>query len=86
MAAFSLARPRDRRVDEPRAVALYEDESLSALKGLMLGYSGEPATARLEFLPFMDGAREVRLGSGNDFEVMARGICAGLRGSRACGI
>jgi hypothetical protein len=40
---------------------------------------------QLELLPFVDGAFPVDLASGNDFEVMERGICTQLRGAQTCG-
>jgi hypothetical protein len=66
------------------SLALYEDENLSALKGLMLAKLASPDALHLDFLPFADGAHEDLLGSGNDFEAMERGICEGLRGAAAC--
>ncbi|HKU38779.1 MAG TPA: hypothetical protein VJR89_11550, partial [Polyangiales bacterium] len=63
-------------------LALYEDEQLSALKALMLAKL--PAALHLDFLPFADGVHAERLGSGNDFELMANGICEGLRGRGGC--
>jgi Metallo-peptidase family M12 len=65
-------------------LALYEDPQLSAMKGLMLARVGDPASARLDFLPFADGAHEERLAAGNDFELMAQGICRGLHGAEGC--
>jgi len=34
---------------------------------------------RIEFLPLADGAYDEDFGSGDDFEVMERGICLGIR-------
>jgi hypothetical protein len=65
-------------------VALYEDETLSALKALFTTRAAKGATA-VDFLPFADGAYDESFGSGNDFQVMERGICAGLRGAKICG-
>jgi hypothetical protein len=66
------------------SLVLYEDESLSALKGLMLAKLTSPDAVHLDFLPFADGAHEDFLGSGNDFEAMERGICEGLKGPAQC--
>jgi hypothetical protein len=63
-------------------LALYEDPQLSALKALMLARI--PGATHLDFLPFADGSHEELLGSGNDFELMARGICEGLHGATGC--
>jgi hypothetical protein len=79
---------RGRVIDEWTALApgtglaLYEDPELSALKALMLART--PDATRLDFLPFADGTHEERLASGNDYELMARGICEGLRGVADC--
>jgi hypothetical protein len=66
-------------------VALYEDETLSALKALMAIRDGKTGATRIDFLPFADGAYDEDFGTGNDFEVMERGICVGLRGVKPCG-
>jgi hypothetical protein len=66
-------------------VALYEDETLSALKGLMASGTDRPGVTRIEFLPLADGAYDEDFGTGNDFQVMERGICTRLRGDQACG-
>jgi hypothetical protein len=63
-------------------VALYEDDSLSALKAL-LPLAGREQN-QLLFLPLADGSYGARLGSGNDFRVMETGICTGLRGRARC--
>jgi hypothetical protein len=66
-------------------VAIYEDETLSALKGLMASGTDRPGVSRIEFLPLADGAYDEEFGTGNDFQVMERGICTRLRGDQACG-
>ncbi|HKP61183.1 MAG TPA: hypothetical protein VJV78_30845 [Polyangiales bacterium] len=65
-------------------LALYEDPELTELKALMLARIQNSDTTRLDYLPFADGTHEERLGSGNDFELMARGICEGLHGAEGC--
>jgi hypothetical protein len=64
-------------------VTLYEDETLSALKAALAVEVKD--TQRVDFLPFADGSFPAQLGSGNDFEVMERGICRGIRPARECG-
>jgi hypothetical protein len=64
------------------SLVLYEDNSLQALAGAMVRRAKD--RHQLELLPFVDGAFDVELGAGNDFEVMERGICTQLRGARAC--
>jgi hypothetical protein len=65
------------------SLVLHEDSSLPALTGAMVmrGRDG----LHLELMPFVDGSFDLDLGSGDDFEVMERGICAQLRGVSACG-
>jgi hypothetical protein len=66
------------------SLALYEDPTLSALKALMLAKLTNPDVVHLDFLPFADGVHEEQLGSGNDFVIMEKGICEGLKGAGAC--
>jgi hypothetical protein len=66
------------------SLALYEDVTLSALKGLMLAKLTNPDVVHLDFLPFADGVYEDQFGGGNDFEVMERGICEGLKSEASC--
>jgi hypothetical protein len=66
-------------------VALYEDETLSALKALLAVGTDRPERSDIDFLPLADGAYDAEFGTGNDFQVMERGICARLRGDRLCG-
>jgi hypothetical protein len=66
------------------SLALCEDPQLSALKALMLARVGDPATTRLDFLPFADGACEAHLGSGNDFRAHGSGDLRGLHGAEGC--
>jgi hypothetical protein len=67
------------------SVALYEDAGLANLQALMAVRIEATHTTRLDLLPFADGAFDETLASGNDFEVMERGICTGLRPELACG-
>jgi hypothetical protein len=67
------------------SVALYEDAGLANLQALMAVRIEATHTTRLDLLPFADGVFDETLASGNDFEVMERGICTGLRPEQACG-
>jgi hypothetical protein len=85
------------RLQKGTGVALYEDPTLGALKALHVqdvyvtydasgnpvGLGGPPAT--LDFLPLADGTFSAQLKDGNDFSVMERGICLGLKGEGFCG-
>jgi len=64
-------------------IALYEDETLSALKAALVTRNDDGL--QLNFLPLADGSFAADLHSGDDFEVMERGICVGLRGPERCG-
>jgi hypothetical protein len=65
------------------AFTLYEDATLTHLMGAMtLRTQGGPT---VELLPMVDGAFDMELRAGDDFEIMERGICSELRGERACG-
>jgi hypothetical protein len=66
------------------SLVLYEDPTLSSLKALMLAKLTSPDALHLDFLPFADGVHEDTLGAGNDFEVMERGICEGLKDAAKC--
>lgn len=66
------------------SLALYEDPTLSSLKALMLAKLTDPDRLHLDVLPFADGVHEDLLGSGNDFEVMERGICRGIKDEASC--
>lgn len=50
-----------------------------------LAMCSEGDFARIELLPVADGAFAAELGAGDDFAVMERGICTGLRGAKWCG-
>ena len=63
-------------------VALHE--SGEHLQALMIERTGAGAL-RLEYLPYVDGERDEELGAGNDFQVMERGTCLGIREEEACG-
>lgn len=63
-------------------MALLEgEEHLQAL--LVQRVSG--GTLRLDYLPYADGEVDETLDSGNDFQVMERGICLGLHSEAECG-
>jgi hypothetical protein len=66
-------------------VALYEDEELSSLKAVMAMRSAKGGQTSVTFLPLADGAQDLPLGSGNDFQVMERGICRGIKPEAWCG-
>jgi hypothetical protein len=67
------------------AVALYEDASLPGLVAVMATRIKGDEAARIDLLPVADGTFDAVLTAGDDFEVMERGICTGLRGARVCG-
>jgi hypothetical protein len=60
------------------AVALHDDGD--HLRALMVQRNGT-----LDYLPYADGERDEELHSGNDFQVMERGACLGLRSAAECG-
>ena len=66
------------------AVALYEDEALSALKAALITRRDDDGLF-LDFLPLADGSFDATLRGGDDFTVMERGICLGLHGTQRCG-
>ena len=63
-------------------VALHEDGE--HLQALMVQRTGAGAL-RLNYLPYVDGERDEELGAGNDFQVMERGSCLGIRSEAECG-
>jgi hypothetical protein len=65
------------------SVAFYEDEDLSALKAAFIAKVA--GGLQLDWLPLADGSFTARLQSGDDFAVMERGICVGLKGIERCG-
>jgi hypothetical protein len=68
------------------AVTLVEEPSLPGLVALVpMRVKGDPSRARIELLPVADGTFDAALDSGDDFAVMERGICTGLRGVKWCG-
>jgi hypothetical protein len=71
-------------IAEGSAIALYEDDQLSALKAL-LPMRDTNGGQHLELFPLADGVFTAKLSGGNDFEVMERGICSVLRGDTVCG-
>jgi hypothetical protein len=58
-------------------ITLFEDESLTAAKGVMFHAQAE-GTQRLLFMGYADGSAPQMMKDGNDFQVMERGICAGV--------
>jgi hypothetical protein len=66
-------------------LALHEDVARPQLEGLMAVRDEAKHTTHLDFLPHVDGVFDETLGSGDDFQVMERGICMGLHGERECG-
>lgn len=71
-------------------LALYDDASLGAMKGLWIRQDGSdqhdpPKDVVLRFLPLADGTFNATLRDGNDFHVMEQGICRKLAGSSYCG-
>lgn len=61
---------------------------LAAPKGVWLN-GADGADTRMDFLPFLDGSVRATLKDGNDFRVMERGICLGVKpdscGGRSAG-
>lgn len=66
-------------------VALAEAASHPGLHALMALRGDTRHSARLEFLPHADGELDQLLESGDDFAVMERGICLGIRSVAECG-
>jgi hypothetical protein len=62
-------------------MALLEDDD--HLQALLVQRAG--GALRLDYLPYADGEVDVNLDSGNDFQVMERGTCLGLRSEAECG-
>jgi hypothetical protein len=58
-------------------ISLYEDPTLSALKGYFLADGGSLSAS--VFAPFVDGTLNETQRDVNDFQVMERGICLGAR-------
>jgi hypothetical protein len=65
-------------------VALYEDESIHALKALWV-VDDNVQGDKVQFLPLADGAFYNWLEGGSDFRIMERGICLGIAGQAYCG-
>ncbi|MCR9165333.1 MAG: hypothetical protein ACE37F_24005 [Nannocystaceae bacterium] len=68
--------------------AMYDDETLGAMKGLSVrDLSSDTASTQraVRFAPFADGSFATALRDGNDFRVMERGICRGLASAATCG-
>jgi hypothetical protein len=57
----------------------------AGLTALMVMRDDAHGGARLAFLAHADGEFDAELGAGDDFAVMERGICTGIRGGAACG-
>lgn len=66
-------------------VTMYEDLDLAAAKGTWTFMGSAAGRAHLQFFPQFDGSVWTSLADGNDFRVMERGICAGMRGNDYCG-
>jgi hypothetical protein len=66
-------------------VALLEDDETGQLRGLIVLRDDRAHARTLQYLPHVDGEVPLRLGSGDDFEVMERAICTGIRGEAQCG-
>lgn len=71
------------KLHDNSGVTLYEDNELSALKGVMLRKKDDGG--ELNFLPLADGSFRADLKDGSDFQIMERGICLGIRGAAYCG-
>jgi hypothetical protein len=65
-------------------VALYEDESLISLQAIIARRDADDAVV-VDYLPFADGSYDETLAAGNDFQVMERGVCAGIQLDGRCG-
>jgi hypothetical protein len=72
------------RIEQGRATALYDDPTLPGLVAALPARADGDAV-RIELLPAADGVFDAELGAGNDFAVMERGICTGIRSSTWCG-
>jgi hypothetical protein len=68
-------------------LSLFEDESISALKGSMVLHWDGNTNDSLLFLPYADGTPDIQLKDGSDFRVMERGLCYVLKQRNAtfCG-
>jgi len=73
------------------SVAFFENGNLSAMKGVFLTRRKDPDFRervrgdKLVFLPFVDGTFSATLRDVNDFHLMERGVCLGLKGEAGCG-
>jgi hypothetical protein len=67
------------------SMALLEHDAQSQLAGLMAVRNEATHTTHLDFLPSADGVFDETLAGGDDFQVMERGVCMGLRSERECG-
>jgi hypothetical protein len=65
-------------------VALAETRD-SGLAALLVIRDDAHGGARVEFLPHADAEFDAELGAGDDFAVMERGICMGIRSAGDCG-
>jgi hypothetical protein len=70
------------RLASGTSVALHDDGN--HLQALMVQHSGKGAL-ELQYLPYADGEIDESLDSGNDFQVMERGVCMGIRSQTECG-
>ncbi|MCP3136152.1 hypothetical protein [Pyxidicoccus xibeiensis] len=65
-------------------MSIYEDLDLAAMKGLWAFDKGG-GQAYFQFFPLFDGTPWATLRDGNDFRVMERGICRGIKDDAYCG-
>lgn len=79
-----LGKLKDEWTSTPANVGVeaYEDEATGALKMLIDWGSG---TNPLQFYPLADGSFSAQLKSGDDYYLMERGVCLGLRPEAWCG-
>jgi hypothetical protein len=63
-------------------VALHDDGE--HLQALLVQRNGA-GVHELQYLPYADGELDEALGAGNDFQVMERGVCLGIRSEAECG-
>lgn len=66
-------------------VALAETADRPGLRALMVVRDDAHHGLRLDFVPHADGENDVQLAAGDDFAVMERGICLGIRSLAECG-
>ena len=79
------------RLLQGTGLPLYEDDEVSALKGLMISDRGSDCSwgasrcgSHLLFLPFADGTYWADLGDSNDFESLRTGLCRAFHREALC--